>query len=233
MTPGGGTRNFGRLSRGLLSREFTMLQYCKICSMKGRVSKTATIEEIAASNGGFLSASMARENGIRSRNLADAVKRNELVRVERGLYCTPDTWEDEYVVTQHRFARGVFSHDTALYLLGLCDSAPESLTMSFPRGYNPSSAKREGIVAKSSPEGLHDLDLAELTTPYDNAVRAYGAERTLCDMLRGTSSPDLQLLSPAFRSYFSSEGRNLPKLQSFADKLGVAAKVRRYMEVLL
>ena len=197
------------------------------------MSKTATIEKIAAPNGGFLTASMARENGILSRNLADAVKRNELVRVERGLYCSPDTWEDEYVMAQHRFARGVFSHDTALYLLGLCDSAPESLTMSFPRGYNPSSAKREGIVAKSSPEGLHDFGLAELMTPYGNSVRAYDAERTLCDMLRGTSSPDLQLLSPAFRLYFSSEERNLPKLQLFAAKLGVSAKVKRYMEVLL
>ena len=197
------------------------------------MSKTATIEKIAASNGGFLTASMARENGILSRNLADAVKRNELVRVERGLYCLPDTWEDEYVMAQHRFARGVFSHDTALYLLGLCDSAPESLMMSFPRGYNPSSAKREGIVVKSSPEGLHDLGLAELITPYGNSVRVYDAERTLCDMLRGMSSPDLQLLSPAFRLYFSSGGRNLSKLQSFADKLGVVAKVKRYMEVLL
>ena len=161
------------------------------------------------------------------------MKLNELVRVERGLYCTPDTWEDEYVAAQYRFARGVFSHDTALYLLGLCDSAPESLTMSFPRGYNPSSAKKGGIVAKSSPEGLHDLGLTEIATPYGNSVRAYGAERTLCDMLRGTSSPDLQLLSPAFRSYFSSGRRNLPKLQTFADKLGVDAKVRKYMEVLL
>ena len=191
------------------------------------------LEEIATANNGFLTASMARENGVQSRDLADAVGRGELVRVARGLYCAPDTWEDEYVVAQHRFARGVFSHDTALYLLGLCDSAPESLTMSFPRGYNPSAAKAEGIVTKSSPEGLHDLGLAELATSYGNAVRTYDAERTLCDALRGTSSPDLQLLSPAFRSYFSSGGRNLPKLQSFADKLGVTAKVRRYMEVLL
>ncbi len=188
---------------------------------------------MAAANGGFVTASMARENGVRSRDLADAVKRSELVRVERGLYCTPGTWEDEYVVAQHRFARGVFSHDTALYLLGFSDSAPESLTMSFPRGYNPSSARREGIVAKSSPEGLHDLGLVRLATPYGNPVRAYDAERTLCDALRGTSSPDLQLVSPAFRSYLSSGERNLPKLQLFAGKLGVAAKVNRYMAVLL
>lgn len=201
--------------------------------MKNQEGETKAIDEIAAANNGFLTASAARDNGIQSRDLADAAGRGELVRVSRGLYCTPDTWEDEYVVAQHRFARGVFSHDTALYLLGLCDSAPESLTMSFPRGYNPSSAKTTGIVAKSSPQGLHDLGLAEVVTPYGNAVRAYDAERTLCDALRGTSSPDLQLLSPAFRSYLSAGERNLPKLQSFADKLGVAAKVRRYMEVLL
>ena len=201
--------------------------------MKNQEGETKAIDEIAAANNGFLTASAARDNGVQSRDLADAAGRGELVRVSRGLYCTPDTWEDEYVVAQHRFARGVFSHDTALYLLGLCDSAPESLTMSFPRGYNPSSAKTTGIVAKSSPQGLHDLGLTELATPYGNAVRAYDAERTLCDALRGTSSPDLQLLSPAFRSYLSAGERNLPKLQSFADKLGVAAKVRRYMEVLL
>ncbi len=201
--------------------------------MGNQEDETKAIDEIAAANNGFLTASMARNNGIQSRDIADAVGRGELVRVARGLYCTPGTWEDEYVVAQHRFARGVFSHDTALYLLGLCDSAPELLTMSFPRGYNPSSAKTAGIVAKSSPEGLHGLGLAELVTPYGNAVRAYDAERTLCDVLRGTSSPDLQLLSPAFRSYFSSGKRNLPKLQSFAGKLGVAKKVRTYMEVLL
>lgn len=64
-------------------------------------------------------------------------------------------------------------------------------------------------------------------------MRAYNAERTLCDMLRGTSSPDLQLLSPAFRSYLSSREKNLPKLQSYAKALGVTPKVRKYTEVLL
>lgn len=171
--------------------------------------------------------------GVQNRELASAVSRGELVKLERGLYCMPGTWDDEYVMAQHRFGRGIFSHDTALYLLGLSDSAPESLTMAFPRGYNPTSAKRAGLVTKSSPDGLHELGCTELRTPYGNVVRAYDAERTLCDMLRGTRSPDLQLLSPAFRSYLSSGKRDLPKLQSFAEKLGVSSKVRRFMEVLL
>lgn len=191
------------------------------------------ILEIAKANGGYVTASEAEACGVRARELAAAVNRGELFKIERGLYCTPDTWEDEYVAAQHRFARGVFSHDTALYLLGLSDSAPEYLTLTFPRGYNLSSAKKSGIVTKSSPKDLHDLGCIEARTPYGNVVRAYDAERTLCDMLRGTSSPDLQLLSPAFRMYLSLGNRDLPKLRLYSEKLGVAPKVRKYMEVLL
>lgn len=189
--------------------------------------------EIINLNDGFVTAADAAERGIQNRELSAAVARGELVKLDRGLYCAPDTWEDEYVVAQHRFACGTFSHDTALYLLGLSDAAPESLTMSFPRGYNPSSAKRFGIITKSSPKELHELGASEARTPYGNSVRAYCAERTLCDMLRGTSSPDLQVISPAFRAYLASVDRSLPKLQVFADELGVSAKVRRFMEVLL
>lgn len=35
--------------------------------------------------------------GIQNRELGAAVDRGELVKVVRGLYCTPETWEDEYV----------------------------------------------------------------------------------------------------------------------------------------
>ncbi len=188
---------------------------------------------MAKANNGFVSAADAASEGINPRVLSSAVARGLLTRVDRGLYCLPEAWEDEYVVAQHRFVRGVFSHDTALYLLSLSDQAPERLTMTFPLGYNPTSAKRFGLVAKTSPSGLHELGTTILKTPYGNAVRAYDAERTLCDMLRGTSNPDVQRLNPAFRAYLSSEGRSVPKLLEYAGSLGVKGKVRRYLEVLL
>lgn len=73
----------------------------------------------------------------------------------------------------------------------------------------------------------------EVVTPYGNTVRAYNTERALCGMLRGTVFLDPQLLSSAMRAYLSSKGRNLPKRQSYSEKLGVAGKVRKYLEVLL
>lgn len=189
--------------------------------------------DLARRNNGFISAADAAAQGIPRRVLSSAAEHGELVRLERGLYCLPETWADEYVIAQHRFARGIFSHDTALYLLGLSDDAPEALTMSFPRGYNISGAKDAGILTKTSPKGLHDLGEAAAMTPYGNMVRTYDAERTLCDMLRGTASPDLQLENPAIRSYLSSSDRNIPKLMIYADSLGVGRKIGRYLEVLL
>lgn len=188
---------------------------------------------LAKRNNGFISAADAAAQGIPRRALSSAAEHGELVRLERGLYCLPETWADEYVIAQHRFARGIFSHDSALYLLGLSDDAPEALTMSFPRGYNISGAKGAGILTKTSPKGLHGLGEAAAMTPYGNMVKAYDAERTLCDMLRGTASPDLQLENPAIRSYLSGADRNIPKLMSYADSLGVGRKIRRYLEVLL
>ncbi|WP_373576301.1 type IV toxin-antitoxin system AbiEi family antitoxin domain-containing protein [Parafannyhessea umbonata] len=191
------------------------------------------LERAVRESGGLITAAMVTRLGVQRRELTRAVEKGELLRLGRGLYCTPETWEDEYVIAQYRFARGIFSHDTALYLLGLSDQSPETLAMSFPRGYNPSSAKRSGIWTRSSPSGLHQLGVVALTTPYGNAVACYNAERTLCDMLRGTSTPDLQLLNPAMRSYLSSPGRSVTRLQSYARALGVSRKIGFYLEVLL
>lgn len=188
---------------------------------------------LAQANKGFVTSTDATMHRVQRRELTQAVHKGELIKIGRGLYCTPDTWEDDYVVAQHRFARGIFSHDTALYLLELSDQAPEILTMSFPRGYNPSAVRRAGVIPKSSPKNLHDLGITQLTTPFGNLVRVYNAERSLCDMIRGTTTPDVQRLNPAIRSYLASSKKSLPQLLEYADRLGVKTKIRHYLEVLL
>lgn len=93
--------------------------------------------------------------------------------------------------------------------------------MSFPRGRNPTNVRSAGSIAKSSLNGLQELGRIEVATPYGNDVQSYNAERTLCGMMRGTASPDLQLLSSAFRSYLASIERNLAKHRSYASSLAL------------
>lgn len=184
-------------------------------------------------NNGYISAADVTAAGLQRRELTHAAATGELEKMGRGLYCLPGTWKDECVIAQHRFARGVFSHETALYLLELSDQAPETLTMTFPRGYNTTPARKSGLITRSAPDGEFDLGLTAVNTLYGNEVIAYDAERTLCDMLRGTADPDTQLFLPAIKIYLSSASRSIPKLQSYSDRLGVSSKMRGYLEVLL
>lgn len=188
---------------------------------------------IARKQNGYVTSSQATSLGIPRRLLTEAVESGELVQVGRGLYTLPDTWEDELFITQHRFARGVFSDETALYLHGLTDRAPFSLTMTFPRSYNTTAARKAGVICRTCADDLLDLGICEMTTHYGNPVRAYDAERALCDIVRGQAVVDSQVVVPAMRAYAACRDRDVVKLMKYARKLGVEAKVRGYMEVLL
>lgn len=192
-----------------------------------------SITAIAEKSNGYISSAQVTSAGIPRRLLVDAAASGKLVQVERGLYALPGTWEDELYIAQHRFAKGIFSDETALYLHGMTDRAPFSLTMTFPRSYNATSAREAGIVCRTCADDVLGLGRCEIRTQYGNIVRAYDIERTLCDIVRGQKTVDSQVVVPAMRAYAASRGRNVSKMIGYARKLGVEQKIRGYMEVLL
>ncbi len=196
------------------------------------VSMPALLEVVSKANG-YITPGQAASAGIPRRRFAKAVAEGELVQVDRGLYALPDVWEDPYLVAQHRFSRGVFSDDTALYLHGLTDRAPFSLTMTFPRAYNAAGAREAGITCRTCADDMLELGLCELKTPNGNTVRAYDLERTLCDIVRGQKVVDIQLVTPAMQAYARKSDRDPAKLMRYAKALGVEKKIRTYLEVLL
>ncbi|MDO4848150.1 MAG: type IV toxin-antitoxin system AbiEi family antitoxin domain-containing protein [Coriobacteriia bacterium] len=189
--------------------------------------------ELASQNNGYVTSSCATKAGIPRRKLAEAVAAGSLVQIDRGLYALPDVWEDPYLVAQHRFARGVFSDDTALFLHGMSDRPPFSLTMTFPRAYNAAGAREAGIKCRTCADDLLDLGLCTLETPNGNSVRAYDLERTLCDIVRGQRVIDAQLVTPAMQAYTRRADRDPAKLMRYAKKLHTERKIRNYLEVLL
>ena len=191
------------------------------------------IAQLAKNGNGLVTARQALEAGLQYSRLSEAVSNGMLVRVDRGVYCTLDAWEDEYWVAQQRFSRGVFSDGTALFLHDFTDRTPERITMTFPRSYNATGARSQGIVVRTCSNEVLELGLVVVDTPAGNKVRAYDLERTLCDLVRGTASIDAQLVNPAMKAYVRSRSKNVPKLLGYAEKLGVLKKVRTYLEVLL
>ena len=182
---------------------------------------------------GVLTSRFLDEHGIHRSVLQELVASGEYYQVKRGIYVRHDEFEDEFYITQLKYPRGIFSHATALYLYNYSDRVPISLHMTFPKGYNCPSLKKENITVTRVSSENYNLGITEVKTGYgDNTVRAYDLERSLCDVLRGKGD-DIQIVQAAMKQYAYSRWKDLYKLMEYAKQLKVESKVRRYMEVLL
>ncbi|EPD31568.1 type IV toxin-antitoxin system AbiEi family antitoxin domain-containing protein [Gleimia europaea] len=193
----------------------------------------STVLDIAKQCNGYVTSSQATKAGIPRRKLTEAVSTRDLIRVERGLYALPDIWEDQFLATQHRFSRGIFSDDTALFLHNMTDRAPFSLTMTFPRSYNASPARDAGVTCRTCADEVLELGLCEVITSHGNTVKAYDLERTLCDLVRGQQILDVQIVTPAMQTYVRRSDRDVAKLLQYARHLGVENKIKAYLQALL
>lgn len=184
------------------------------------------------SNSGIISTKEILEENISRYTLDKFIKDGELTKFGHGLFTITRAWEDDFYSIQKKYCKGIYSHDTALYLLGYSDRTPAYYTMTFPRGYNAPSIKKENIkVIRVVPDN-YDLGIIEIPSPSNNPIRIYNLERTLCDILRGKGS-DMQIVNAAMKKYAISKDKNINLLMKYADQLKVKNKVLRYMEVLL
>lgn len=191
------------------------------------------IQQILISNNGIVTTTQVTEAGIPRRCLSAMVKSGAIYRVDRGIYALPDVWEDELFFVQYRFAKGIFSHETALYLHGMTDRTPIRYTMTFPFGYNTGSVKKQGILAKLSTEETYDLGIITMHSPGGNPINVYNIERTLCDIVKSRHRADIQVINQAMKTYAGSKSKDIAKLMNYAERLRVKPKILKYMEVLL
>jgi len=56
-----------------------------------------------------------------------------IVKSVRGVYILPEVWDDEMFNLQSRFKRGIYSHETALFLWDLTDRTPNAFSAEISR----------------------------------------------------------------------------------------------------
>lgn len=197
------------------------------------VGATEEIIRMAKENHGTVTTAMVVAAGISRGNIKYLVDKGMIERSTRGVYILPEVWDDEIFNLQSRFKRGIYSHETALFLWDLTDRTPNKYHMTFPANYNLTKPKEEKIQCAQCKKALYDLGVAEVFTPGGNIVRTYSVERTLCDILRVHSHVDIQIVAEAFKQYADRVNKNIPVLSEYAKILKVEKKLRAYLEVLL
>ena len=105
--------------------------------------------------------------------------------------------------------------------------------MTFPHGYHATSLKNENVIIKRVISDIYDLGITALRSPWGNTLRVYDIERTLCDIVKGNNTCDIQIVNQAMKAYAESKNKDINKLIDLAEKLRVKPKILNYMEVLL
>lgn len=182
-------------------------------------------------NGVLLAADLARL-GIPRTYLGILEELGEIQRVSRGVYSTPEAIVDEMAGFQSRYKKAVFSHETALYLYDLTDRSPQFFSVTVPAGYNASLLKASGTKVYFVGRELFSMGQTMLKSPHGNDLRAFGLERTICDILRSRNQMDIQFVNKAMQRYMRRQDRNLDLLYRYAGQFNIQGIVRNYIEVL-
>ncbi len=171
--------------------------------------------------------------GIPRQYLTLFVKAGKIERVSRGVYITPNTFDDEMYRLQAINQRIIFSHETALYLHDLTDRDPLEWSVTVPFGYNATHLKDEGIKVYTIKKSLHELGVTKLKTQFERDIRVYNRERTICDIVRNRNNMDIAILNDGIKRYLESKDKNIPLLMRYAQDLDIQNVLRNYVGILL
>lgn len=145
--------------------------------------------ETAASQDGLFTTAQAAAAGYSPELLIHHCHAGRLRRVRRGIYRLTHypAGEHEDLVTVWLWSerRGIFSHQTALFLHELSDALPARVHITLPASYSHRRLRvPTGVV-------LHHSDVDEAERGWFGAVPVTAPLRTLADCSAASLSPDL------------------------------------------
>jgi predicted transcriptional regulator of viral defense system len=161
------------------------------------------------------------------------VAEGKLERVDRGVYVSTDSIEDEMFSMQTKYPKLIFSHETALYLHDLTDRTPFEYSASVPSGYKVVGSVAERFKIYYIKKDLHEFGVETIQSTHGNSIKTYNIERTICDLIRSRNRIDGQIFNEALKRFVKLSSADFSLLMDYAKKLKIDTVLKHYLEVLL
>ncbi len=190
------------------------------------------IISLAEKNNGFFTLQNCLEAGISRWQVEQLLKNEKITKVKYGVYSLPNVIFDELFVMQLFCTKTVLSHESALYYLGYSDQVPFKYTISVPQGYSSKVLAQEYDIRHVSKESATD-GIILIKDEFQNDLRVYCIERTLCELLHKPSDFNKERFIPAIQKYLKSDSKNLLKLNHYAKLFHQEKKLLPYLEAIL
>ncbi len=186
------------------------------------------IKNIVTNNKGYITNRHLKEKGIPTIYLTRAVVDGRLIRVNRGIYTTPEMIEDELYILQIRHPKIVYSGHTAIVLNEMSNRSLKIIEANVPFSYNPHRIKN--ITINRVNDLLYNLGVTYIETSFGNKVRTYDKERVLCDIFLGNKieSEEIKYALDIARK----KGIDQDKMFKYAKKLKILDYIKILLEVL-
>ena len=185
---------------------------------------TDTIKQIMNTNNGMLSTRMIEPLNISRQYLSIMENNNDIEKVSRGIYLSPNAFEDSYFSFQQKYKKAIFSHMNALYFYGMTEEFPYNYTVTVPQSYHVDTVNEKCNVFYVS-DDIYELGIVEIETPNGNKVRAYDKERCICDIIRSKGRMDSEQVKKTIKQYMQSRDKDIAKLSEYSKKMGINKKV--------
>ena len=197
------------------------------------MNKEEQILKLIEDNNGVITTKEIAQNGINRVFLTRLVNKGQLERIKNGLYVLPSTWGDEYFNLTYG-NNAVFSHETALYFLNLCETVPSTYHITVNRGYNGSLKNYDNVKLHYVKKEIFGIGKMTIKSPQGQNIPCYNAERCICDLLRDKDNQDIETIKYAITGYLNNKKeRDLPKLMEYAKKFNIEDDINKYLEVLM
>lgn len=184
-------------------------------------------------NNNIITTSQVRELGFSKALLPKYAKEGLVERVRQGTYILADEVHDDMYTMMLRSENIIFSHESALFLLGLSERTPFEHSVTIPSNTSlPNSLITECKCYYIQP-ALHKLGMIYRKTTFGNMIRCYNAERSICDLLRSRNRIDEETVLSSVKNYIAWDGKNLNQLGEYSIQFHVENMLKKYLEVLL
>lgn len=197
------------------------------------MTKFDLMDQLLKQNNGVIRTADIVAAGVSKTYFAEYIKSRKLEKISHGIYTSADAWPDTMYFFQLRYQQAIFSHDAALYLHDMTDREPLQLTITVKTGYNTSIFQKQSVKAYTVNKDLHKLGLTTAKTPFNNTVKVYNPERTVCDIVRSRSEIEMQTYQSALSQFVKRKDKNLHLLMEYAKAFKVEKILRQYLEVML
>jgi predicted transcriptional regulator of viral defense system len=198
-----------------------------------QVTNEQKLKNMLRMNKGFITRKQVDSHKIPSWFLTDFVRRQGLVKVDKGFYAQEQWIRDDYLVFQYKYPRFIFSHVSALFLHGLTDRLPDYFEVTGPKNYRPFSPNPSVAIHTDSRDETYRLGICKIKTSLGHLVECYDTERTLCDIIKNSRKIDAEIYGKALRLYAKSKDKNTRNLLHYAQILKIENKVAELMTVVL